>query len=146
MLALSLALVLAPASDPKDTPNPRQVAESYLAAALAGKPDDAVKFAEAEKSPAKPENVTKLKERIALDKLALETVIVSEKKGYALAVSAKLKFPKVGGDARLLFTLKQVKGAWVVKDIDVRESAEGEKRIADAKALYEDAKELPAKK
>ena len=53
MLALTLSLALLPAADPKKPPNPRQVAEKFLATALSGKPEEAVKFAEAGKAPSR---------------------------------------------------------------------------------------------
>src|SRR3954471_6186162 len=91
MLALTLLLSLPPAADPKPV-NPRQVAEAYLAAALAGKPEDAAKFAEEGKSPSRPESVKELRKVVAATQLALPTVLFSDKKGFALAVSDEIKF------------------------------------------------------
>ena len=132
MFALTLALTFLPAAAPKL--NPRQVAEGYLAAALAGKPDDAVKFAEAGKSPAKPESVMKFKELIGADAIALPTVLFSDKNGYALAVSNAIKLPKALPDGTdrgcLLFTLKKTKdGVWLIKDIDLRSADEAAMRV-----------------
>ncbi len=151
MLALALACTLLPAADPKPAPNPRQVAEQYLAAALADKPDDAVKLAEEGKSPARPDSVKKLKELIGANALALPTVLFSDKNAYALAVSAPIKLakPQPDGSDRgcLLFTLKQTKdGTWLVKDVDLRSADEAATRVKEAKKAHDDAKELPPTK
>jgi hypothetical protein len=143
MFALVLALTI-PTADPQ--PNPRQVAEKYLAAALAGKPDDAVKLAEEGKSPAKPESVKKLKEIINANTLALPQVVFSDKGNYALAVSDPIKLPKPLPDGTdrgcLLLTLKKTKDGWLIKDIDLRSADEAATRIKDAKKNYDDAKEI----
>lgn len=151
MFALALALSFGTAADPNPPLNPRQVAEAYLAAALADKPDDAAKLVEEGKSPAKPENVKKLKELVGANALALPTVLVSDKGGYALAVSDAIKLPKARPDGAdrgcLLLTLKKTKdGPWLLKDIDVRSADEAAARVKDAKEKYDDAKELPATK
>lgn len=151
MLALTFVLALGTAADPKPVLNPRQVAESYVAAALAGKYDDATKFAEDGKSTAKPESARKLKEYIKADALALPTVLISDKGNYALAVSDIIKLPKPRPDGAehgcLLFALKKTKdGKWVLKDIDVRSANEAATLVKEMKKAYDDAKELPSTK
>lgn len=151
MLALSLALPLLPAADPKGLPNPRQVAEKYLALALADKPEEAAKLGQEGKSTARPEKVREIKQVLKAEKLALLTVLVSEKKGYALAVSEEVKFPRKGSgppeSGVLIVTLvKNKDGTWQVKDIDARDRKEAEKRVEEAKKRYDDAKELPPTK
>ncbi len=145
MFMLTLAITFLSAADPKL--NPRQVAEGYVAAALAGKPVDAVRFAEDGKSPAKPESVKKLREVINANALALPTVLFRDKNGYALAVSEPIKLPKPLPDGTdrgcLLFTLKKSKdGVWLIKDIDVRSVDEAATRVKEAKNAHDDAKEI----
>lgn len=151
MLALTLALTLFPTADPKQPPNPRQVAEKYLAAALSGKSDDAVKFAKEGKSPAKPKTVSKLAELVGAKKLALPTVLLSDKKGYAIAVSEEFPYTKKMPDGAergvLCITLEKNKdGVWLVKDLDLRSATEAAELLKKAKKLFEDGKELPPTK
>lgn len=150
MLALALAVALAPAADPK-SPDPRQVAEKYLAAVFADKVDAAVKLAEPEKSPADPDKIRRLKAGLDVKTLAIPTVIFSDDKGYALAVSEEVKLPqkKPTDPARgvLLVAVRKTKdGAWRVRDVDVLSAAEAAKRIEEAKKAFADAKELPPTK
>ncbi|MDY3561034.1 hypothetical protein R5W23_002293 [Gemmata sp. JC673] len=151
MLALVCVFALTPAADPKPTPNPRQVAEGYVAAALAGQFDDAVKLAEEGKSPAKPESAKKLKELIAAKSLGLPTVLISDKHGYAMAVSDPIGLPEkapAGADRRcLIFTLKKTKdGKWVLKDIDLSTVDKAETLVKELKTRDPDAKPIPATK
>ena len=151
MLALVCALALVTATDPKPTPNPRQVVERYLSAALAGKFDAAVTFVAEGNKFAEPENARKLKELITAKSLALPTVLVSDKRGYAMAVSAPVALPEEpsGGADRgcLIFTLKKAKdGKWVLKDIGVRSADEAAKRVKELKKADANAKGLPATK
>ena len=151
MFALTLALALLPSADPKDSPNPRQVAEKYLAAALADKPEDAVKLAEPGKSTGNPDKVKKFKAGIGVERLALPMVFYSDKKGFALAVSEEIKFPqKKPTDLDrgvIVVTLKRNKdGVWQVNDLDARTSKDAEGLLEKAKKLVEDGKELPSPK
>ena len=150
MLALAVSLVLIPTADEKVQPNPRQVVEKYLAAALADKPDEAIKYALEGRSTAKPETIRKLREIVAGQKLALPTVLFSDKKGYALAVTDEIAVPKEANQANrgvLVFTLKKnADGVWQVKDIDIRGAKEAEEEVKKAKKLFEDGKEIPPSK
>lgn|GEM_PF-6511318 len=147
MLTLTLVLALLPAGDPKQPLNPRQVAEKYLAAALAGRSDDAVKFAKEGKSPAKPATAKKLAELVGANKLTLPTVLLSDKKGYAIAVSEEFQYSKKLPDGSergvLRITLEKSKdGVWLVKDLDVGPATEAAELLKKAKKLFEDGKEL----
>lgn len=150
MFALAFSLALAPVGDPRTQLNPRQAAEKYLAAALADKPEEAIKFAVPEKAAADPAEVRKLKVFDAT-KIALPTVVASDKKGYALAVSEEIKFPqkKPTDPARGVLIVKLQKnkdGVWQVRDLDARPAEEAAKRVKEAKEVFEDAKELPPMK
>ncbi len=150
MFALTLSLALLPSAAPKDPLNPRQVAEKYLAAALADKPEEAVKFAEDGKSTGNPEKVRKFKAVIGVEKLPLPTVFFSDKKGFALAVSDEIPFPKKAGDLDrgvIVITLKKNKdGVWQVNDLDARSSKDAMGLLEKAKKLVDDGKELPSPK
>ena len=83
----------------------RAVAEQYVAAALGGKADDAAKLAAEGQSPSKPKKIEEFKELVGKDKLALATVLASDGKKYALAVSDAVKLAKpnpAGQDAGVL--------------------------------------------
>ncbi|QJW96550.1 hypothetical protein [Frigoriglobus tundricola] len=151
MFALVASLVLFPTADEKVQPNPRQVAEKYLAAALADKPEEAIPLALEGRSTAEPETIKKLREVVAGQKLSLPTVLFSDKKGYALAVSDEIAVPEGANQANnrgvLVFTLKKnAGGAWLVKDIDVRGAKATEEEVKKAKKLFEDGKEIPPSK
>ncbi len=151
MFALALSLVLVPTADEKAQPNPRQVTEKYLAAAIAGKPEEAIQFAAEGRSTAKPETIKKLQEVVGGQKLSLPTVLFSDKKGYALAVSDEIPVPEEANQANnrgvLVFTLKKnTNGAWQVKDIDIRGAKAIEEEVKKAKKLFEDGKEIPPSK
>lgn len=148
MLALALAVALA--ADPK-SPDPRQVAEKYLAAVFADKVDAAVKLAEPEKSSADPDKIRRLKAGLDIKAPALPTVLFSDDKGYALAVSEEVKLPqkKPTDPARgvlLIAVRKNTDGEWRVRDVDVRSAEEAAKRVEEAKKAFADAKELPPTK
>jgi hypothetical protein len=150
MFALSLSLALLPTADPK-APNPREVAEKFLALALADKPEEAAKLGLEGKSPSRAEKVKEIKMATGAEKLELPTVLVSEKKGYALAVSKEVKFPNAKPDRPqsgvIILTLEKNKdGAWRVRDIDGRDKKEGEKRLEEMKKVLKDWKELPPTK
>jgi hypothetical protein len=151
MFALSLSLALLPVADQKESPDARQVAEKFLALALAGKPEEAAKLGREGQGPSRPEKVREIKKATGVARLALPTVLVSEKKGYALAVSEEVKFPTTKpGEPQsgvIILTLKKNKdGAWRVKDIDARDTKEAAKRVEEAKKKFADAKELPPTK
>src|SRR4051812_24437780 len=96
-LTLSAMLVFLTA-DPKPTPDARAIVEQYVAAALGGKTDDAAKLAVEGQSPSKPKRIEEFKELIGKDKLALTTVLASDGKKSALAVSDSVKLTKANPD------------------------------------------------
>ena len=65
----------------------RAVAEQYVAAALEGKTDDAMKLAAEGQSASKPKKIEEFKELVGKDKLPRATVLASDTKKYALAVT-----------------------------------------------------------
>lgn len=144
-------LVLALLTIQAATPDARAVAERYVAAALAGKTDDAAKLAVEDQSTAKPKKIEEFKDAVGKDKLALPTVFASDAKKYALAVSAPLKLAKANPDGTqvegvLVFVLVKRGDDWRVKDIDVREPEKAKKLVEDMKRLMPDAAELKPKK
>lgn len=151
MFALSLSLALLPAAGPKGPANPRQVAEKFLALALADKPEEAAKLGLAGKSPSRAEKVGEIKKATGAEKLSLPTVLFSEKEGHALAVSEEVQFPNNKPDRPrsgvIILTLQKDKaGAWKVKDIDARAKKEADGLLEKAKKAFEDPKELPPTK
>ena len=144
-----LVLLSLTAADAKPQ-NARQVAESYVGSALAGKPEDAAMLGAEGKSPARKESAEKLKEIVGKDKLPVTTVIASDAKGYALAVTGPFKVtdPKPGRpDAGcLVLTLTKTKDGWRVKDIDFRTEEEAKKQVEAVPDLYPDAQAIPAAK
>jgi hypothetical protein len=148
-LAATLLLTAPAAAGPKPE-NPRQVAEAYVAASLAGKPDDAAALGAEGTSPAKPKSADKLKAVVGKDRLPVATVTVSEAGGYALAVTGPFKVanakpgrPETGC---LVFTLTKTKDGWRVKDLDLRSEEDAKKQLEAVPGLYPDAKEIPAAK
>lgn len=132
-------------------PDARAVAEQYVAAALAGKTDDAAKLAAEGQSPAKPKKIEEFKAIVGKDKLALPTVFASDGKKYALAVSDPLKLTKANPDGTqpegvLVFVLVKRGDDWRVKDIDFREPEKAKKLVEDMKKFMPDAAELKPKK
>jgi hypothetical protein len=133
---------------PQPATDARSVAEQYVAAALSGKTDDAVKLAVEGQSTAKPKKIEELKEAIGKDKLLLPTVYFSDAKKYALAVSDSVKVndPKGAQEGVLVFVLVKRDDGWRVKDIDFRDAAKAKKLVEDMQKLMPDAMELKPKK
>lgn len=128
----------------------RATVEQYVTAALGGKTDDAAKLAVEGQSPAKAKKIEEFKHLVAKDKLPLATVLASDGKKYAVAVSDAVKLSKPNADGQdagvLVFVLVKRDGEWRVKDIDFRDAEKAKKLIDDMKKVMPDAVELKAKK
>jgi hypothetical protein len=148
-LATILFLTAPAAAGPKPE-NPRQVVEAYVAASLAGKPDDAAALGAEGTSPAKAKSAEKVKSVVGKEKLAIATVTASETGGYALAVTGGFKAanprPERPEAGCLVFTLTKTRDGWRVKYIDFRSEEEAKKQLEAVPGLYPDAKEIPATK
>src|SRR4051794_36297800 len=146
---LIVAGLFAAADEKKDDRNARQTAEAYVAAALAGKVEDAAKLAEEGKSPPGKRAGDPLKEVVGGNPLKLTSAHASEKRGEALAVSEPVKLKKATPDGqdtgRLLFTLTRKGDKWLVKDIDVRSEDQTKERVKAFQQKNADAKEIPGK-
>ena len=84
-------------------------------------------------------------------KLAFPTVLFSDEKGVALAVSEEIPFPKQDANdldrGVVIVTLKKNKdGVWQVGDIDARKKAEADAMLKKARELFKDAKDIPPTK
>ena len=150
-MTLTLPLLAILITTTQTPPDARAVAEQYVAAALAGKTDDAVKLAAEGQSTAKPKKIEEFKDGVGKDKLALPTVLFSDAKKYALAVSDPLKLTKANPDGTqpegvLVFVLVKRGDDWRVKDIDFRDTEKAKKLVEDMKKLMPDATELKPKK
>jgi hypothetical protein len=131
-------------------PTAREVAEQYLAAALAEKPDDAVKLAVAGQSPSRVKTAEEVKKVVGTASLPMPTVVASVAKKEAIAVTGPFKMPKANADGNdvgvLVLTLKQTDDGWRVKDIDFRTETRAKEVVAAFKKANADAAEIPAKK
>lgn len=145
LVALTAAQVTT-AAEP--TPNARQVAEAYLAAARAGKAEVAAKLGLPGKSPSRPKAAEEVKAMTPADKLPVETVLASAEKNYALAVTQPFRGPKPDAAGRdlgcIVLTLNKTADGWRVRDIDFRSPEEVMKRLKEAKERFKDATEIPA--
>jgi len=146
VLIVSLGLLAgADSAKPKDA---RHTAEEFLAAALAGKVEDA--SALAEKDHVSERQVRKLKDRLAAKAIPLASARASEKGNTALVITGEVRLTKPNPDGqdrgRLLLTLTRKGGRWLVHDIDFRSETKTKdaerrflKKFPDAKSVGEKA-------
>ena len=148
-MLLTMVMMLSAGAE-KPEPNAREVAEAYLGAALAGKPSNAVKLAVEGQSPSREEGVDKLKTLLAVDKLALAKVLVTEKQsGRAFAVSEVIKVKEPGKEDQsgcLIIALNKTPDGWRVKDLDFKSEEVAKARTKAFLDRNDDAKEIPAAK
>jgi hypothetical protein len=144
---------LAAAADPKGSGrDARQVAEAYLAAAVAGKTAEAASLAEPGSFLSRKEGIARFKYQAenhpGSGTLQLETVLSSEKQGTALAVSApvNVKRDESGRDtARLVFTLTRTKKGWAVRYVLCKSHEDAKDIAEDFRKSHADARLLPGK-
>lgn len=152
-LAFAVALAFggtSPADEKKaEEPNARQIVEQYVAAALAGKTEDAAALARPGQSPSNPERIAEFKTIVNVKALKFPSVLSSEKKSEAVAQSEAVKLPKPTPDGKdqghVMVTLVRVDGKWRVKDIDFRSEDKAKERMKSFAEANPDAREVPAK-
>ncbi|HEX8200097.1 MAG TPA: hypothetical protein VF590_06390 [Isosphaeraceae bacterium] len=129
-------------------PDPRAVAERYLAAALAGRAEDAVGLAVDGRDPSKKVKVEDLKALVDAKVVTMKTVWVGQKREEALAVSEPVKATMAQPDGReeglFLLWLVESQGKWQVNEIDFRTVDWGEELVKRFRIRNLDAKELSA--
>ena len=121
--------------DEVDRGNARSVVEAYVAAALAGRIEQAASLATA--APATRNPIESLSRHHNVQRLTMKLVSVNDpaKPTTALAISEAVKLTKTQGGGVLVLTLTMTKDGWSVTDIDfeTEESAEVEvKRFLEA--------------
>lgn len=128
---------------------PRATVEKYVAAALAGRVDDAVGLAVDGQSPSRKGTVEEFKTLVDAKAVKMPTVWADEKKGQAVAVSEEIKITEARPDGRgkghLVFSLVRAGDRWLVKDIDFRTGEKAKEQVDGFRKKNPDAKELPAK-
>jgi hypothetical protein len=147
MVVVLLAVGTAAGADEKPKANARDVVEAYVAAALAGKVADAAALAVEGKSAAKKKRIEELKRLLVVKALEMNRVLVSEKKGEALAVSDTVQLTKANPDGqdrgRLVFALVKSGKKWLVRDIDFRNEEAANEKTRGFEKTNPDAKEIP---
>lgn len=147
---VSIALLLTPvvmADDPVYR-NPRSAIEAYLAAALAGKVDDAATIAHPNTQASHKDSLHELDTLIEARTLKVPTVWVGQLNGRAIAVSDKVKLtePDHGRDAGYLvfeITLEKSTNKWLVRDIDFDTEERKKEQVGAFKKDNHDAKPVP---
>ena len=107
-------------------PDARSVAESYIAAALAGDVNKAVTLAK--DAPADPKTIAEFPEFLNVQRLKIVTVYVNDPATptRALATSEAVRLdeehqqPNGDRDGFIVLTLELTEGKWLVKDIDLK--------------------------
>src|SRR5262249_19405903 len=149
MLAVLAVLGTSAVAEDKPKPDARTTVEGYVAAALAGKVEDAAALAVADQAPSKKKRIEEIPKLLGVKKLKITTVLAGETKGEGLAVSEKVKLTKANPDGRdtgvLTFKLVNDKGKWLVRDIDFDTEAQAMEKSKQFGKKNPDAKEVPAK-
>ncbi len=124
---------------PKDA---RGTAEAFLAAALAGRVEDAAALAE--KGHVSERQVRKLKDRLAAKAVGVASARASDKGRTALVVTEEVRLAKPNPDGRdsgrLLLTLTRTGDRWLVRDIDFRSEAETKDAVRRFLKKFPDAR------
>jgi hypothetical protein len=129
--------------------NARDAVEGYVAAALAGKVDDAMALAVEGKSPAKKKRIQELAVLVGAKTLDMDRVLASEKKGQAIAVSKAIRLTKANPDGRdtgrLVFGLVKSGNNWLVRDIDFATEERAKEKVKRFENKNADVKEIAGK-
>ena len=134
---------------PAKKPEACLVVEAFLAAALAGNTDEAVKFIEPGQSTG---DIKEFKEMFAAKKVAVVTAYGNDRRG--LAITEQVKVVKPNPDGRdtgyLVFSLDKADDRWYIEDIDLESDTSVKdavkrflERHKDAKLIFGKAVELP---
>jgi hypothetical protein len=148
VVGVVLALGAGALADDKKA-NARTAVERYVAAALAGKVEEAAGLAVSGQSPSRKKNIEEFKAMVDAKKVQIPTVWADEAKGRATAVSEKVRVTQANPDGRdtgyLTFLLNKSGGEWRVKDIDFKTEKQAREQVEKFRKKYPDAKELTAK-
>lgn len=136
----------------RQSADPRELAEAYIAAVLAGNTRAASAFATGtvttNKRLTSKEWMDEFRELLDAHSLDIETVRVKDMAGSALAVSRRIKLTKplrdVGDTVRLVIQMSADGGGWVIKDVDLWSEPVAEKALARFNQQQSDAREIPA--
>ncbi len=146
VLVIAITLGGEPNSAQKQ-PNGREVVESFVAAALEGKVDEAMALAVEGQGPSKKQ-IEEFPKLLSVKALKIANVLASDKRAQAIAVSEAVKLTKANPDGRdtgaLVFALVKSGDKWLVKDIDFRTEGAAKERLKAFEKKNPDAKELPA--
>lgn len=127
--------------------DPRLVIEAYVAAALAGKVDDAVSLGLEGRQASDKTQVLELNEMIDAPTINVQIVWAGVKNGLAIAVTeqvtvteADLGEPVTG---YLVFSLKNLEDKWLVDDLDFDTEEKSNKQVEEFRKENLDAEFLP---
>jgi len=126
----------------------RQVVEDYVAAALAGRTGDAAALAEPGQSTESKNTIESFRKVLDVKSLETDSVRIAAKDGRALVVSKPLTLKEPNPDGqdtgRLVFTLAQSEGKWLVRDVDFESEATAADEIERFEKEHPDAKQVEA--
>jgi hypothetical protein len=151
LLALLTTSFIALADEkPKaDELNARDTVEKWVAAALAGKVEEATPLADPNTSLGKEKGVKEFKEILGLKSLKVVRVSVSTKDGYAAAMSEGVKLlnqkPGKRDTGVISFKLFRVKDRWLLKDIDFDTEDRAREKIKEFIEKHADAEDIPVR-
>lgn len=147
MQPLLFVLLALFAADDKPKANARQAVESYVAATLAGKVEEAAAVAVEGQSPGRKKNIEEFKALVNLKELRILAVHACDKSGRATAVSEPFTLTKANPDGSdtgcVTFLINRVKDRWLVKDIDFRSKAAAQEQVKTFLKRYPEA--MPVK-
>lgn len=120
--------------------NPRDVVESFIAAALAGYDGKAAKLAVPES--AVPRNIAEFREALAGQKINVLEVYTNDEE--ALAITSPVIIADEG-QGQVVFQLERENGNWLVRDIDFEEPQDALEEFARFMEDHPQLKRIPAK-
>ena len=122
-IVVGIALALNVVAFAGDTPHdkPRSTIEAYLAAALAGKVDEAVSLATEDNEASSDSTLQDFQAMFDVKKIKVPTDWMGEKNGRAIAVTEQVKITEPNPDGqdtgRLVFDLVKAKDKWRVDTV-----------------------------
>ncbi len=129
--------------------NPRSTIEAYLAAALAGKVDEAVSLATEDREASSDSTLQDFKTMFDVKKIKVPTVWLGEKNGRAIAVTERVKITEpdsAGQDTGcLVFDLVRSKDRWLVDSVDFDTDEKAKEQVEGFKKENLDAQLLTLK-
>lgn len=148
IVAIALVSNTAGFAAEKTHPDPRLVIEAYVAAALAGKVDDAVSLGLEDRAASDMTQVLELNAMIDAQTVKIPTVWVGLKNGHAIAVTEQVTITEADSDGPdmgyLVFSLEKLEDRWLVDDFDFDTQEKSNKQVEEFKKKNLDAKSIPA--